>query len=143
MDVHGEAIIHSPWRMPNSIAADPAGRQRGKETGKSCVGILIKMGLPVVTNTKDNKVKDGLEMIRSALRSANGDLPRLLVHKRCKRLIQALETLHYNPKDEEDLKPVKDGPDHAVDALRYLMLHASRSAPRRGEWMDERERGDG
>ena len=86
VDVHGQAIIDSPWTMPKSIAADPSGRQRGKETGKSCVEILIKMGLPVVTNTKDNKVKDGLEMIRWALRSANGDLPRLFVHRRCKRL---------------------------------------------------------
>jgi len=141
VEVHGAAIKNSPWAMPHSIAADPSGRHRGKETGQSCVGLLIKQGLPVTTNWMDNKIKDGLEMIRRALRPANGDVPRLHVHARCKTLIRALETLHYDATRPEDLNPVKDGPDHAVDALRYLMMMASRKAPRYGEWIAERERG--
>ena len=59
--------------------------------------------------------------IRAKLQPATGD-PTLIIHERCEQLIAALESLHYSRTNAHDLNPVKDGPDHAADALRYLVV---------------------
>jgi hypothetical protein len=46
-----------------------------------------------------------------------------MVHRRCATLIESLERYHYDPKDPTREAPIKDGPDHAVDALRYLLTN--------------------
>lgn len=59
--------------------------------------------------------------IRAKLQPATGD-PTLIIHERCEQLIAALESLHYSRTNAHDLNPVKDGPDHAADALRYMIV---------------------
>jgi hypothetical protein len=45
---------------------------------------------------------------------------RLLVHARCVELIEALKRYRFGDRGDG---PVKDGPDHACDALRYLVVN--------------------
>jgi phage terminase large subunit len=52
---------------------------------------------------------------------------RLMVHARCVHLIESLETYRYPADRPEALTPVKDGSDHAVDALRYLVANLDRA----------------
>ena len=63
--------------------------------------------------------------MRTRLAPADGP-PRLWVHRRCGHLIEALETYHFPEDQPESAVPVKDGPDHAVDALRYLVQNLDR-----------------
>ncbi|MGH7244801.1 MAG: hypothetical protein ACREJD_15415 [Phycisphaerales bacterium] len=120
---HVEAILRGNgryWRVPDWIGADPAGKQRQTQTGVSDVQVLASAGLDV--KTRGSEIDAGLGLIRARL--APGDGPaRLLVHERCARLVEALVSYHYKVGDPEDLRPVKDGSDHAIDALRYLVLN--------------------
>jgi hypothetical protein len=53
------------------------------------------------------------------------------VHPRAvQKLIEAMEKYHYAPGGSE--VPVKDGSDHAVDALRYFFVNRNRFETRGG-----------
>jgi hypothetical protein len=85
------------------------------------VQLLTEAGL--VVHKKRTSVKDGLNLVRARLAPADGTPPRLRVHARCEKLIESLERYHYDPSKPESTDPVKDGFDHAVDALRYLITN--------------------
>jgi len=119
LDDHIRAIADSPWPKPAWIGADPAGRQRSDQTGVSPAQQLRKAGHTVRDRPKS--IHAGVLAIRARLQPASGE-PTLIIHERCDRLITALESLHYNRNNPHDLNPVKDGPDHAADALRYLIV---------------------
>jgi len=103
---------------PVWIGVDPAGRQRNDQTGVSAIQAMVRSGLRV--RHRSMAISDGLNLLRARLRPATGSGPRLFVHQRCQRLIESLERYRY-PDQVESLKPIKDGHDHAVDALRYLV----------------------
>lgn len=120
---HAEAILKGNgrfWRVPDWIGADPAGRQHQSQSGKSDVQVLRESGLAV--KTRGSVIMEGLNLIRERLSSADGTV-RLQVHARCTKLIEAFVQYHYRLDDPEDQNPVKDGHDHAIDALRYLVLN--------------------
>lgn len=120
---HAEAILRGNgryWRAPDWIGADPAGKQRQSQSGVSDVDVLKGEGLKV--KVRGSVIQEGLVLIRERLCAADGTV-RLLVHERCKKLIEAFVQYHYKVEDKEDANPVKDGSDHAIDALRYLVLN--------------------
>ncbi len=104
---------------------DPAGRQKESTSGKACTEILAAEGIPCAWRA--SAISDGLELIRAALAPAAGE-PTLVIHPRCKKLIEAFGNYHYPPPGEagDPDKPVKDGPDHAIDALRYFFVNRAR-----------------
>lgn len=105
------------------VACDPAGGGANDQTAESNVTLLRRSGYKV--HTRGSQIVDGVEMIRTGLRTALGEV-RLHIHARCQQLIAALRGYHYRPGGGE--KPVKDGThDHAVDALRYFYVNRSRS----------------
>lgn len=113
------------WPKLAWIGADPAGTQTHEQTGASNVQQMKKAGL--VVRTKKLAMVHGLELIRARLRPAGaGVRPRLFVHARCVKLIESLERYHYDANKTASDVPVKDGPDHAVDALRYLVQNLDR-----------------
>ena len=67
----------------------------------------------------------GTEFLGYEAEKAEGT-PRLLVHARCTTLRECLARYHYARDKPGSLDPVKDGFDHAVDALRYLVLNLDR-----------------
>jgi hypothetical protein len=117
---HVDAIVKSPWPKMSWIGVDPAGNAASDQSGESAVSVLKKAGLAV--RSRGMSIQAGLELIRARLRAASGGPPRLLVHRRCAKLIESLERYRYSPDPESDV-PLKDGSDHAVDALRYLVTN--------------------
>lgn len=108
----------APLPVPEWIGVDPAGRQRSEQTGVSTVEVMRKAGL--VVRDRRMGTNAGLALIRARLRPASGP-PTLFVHGSCEKLIESLERYRYPADQPECLTPLKDGSDHAVDALRYMI----------------------
>lgn len=126
LDEHIRAIkagLGRPWPALAWIGVDPAGDARNDQTGEGSAHILREAGLAV--RARRMGVEQGLSLLRARLKPADGP-PRLLIHERCRRLIESLEKYHFPADRPESLLPVKDGHDHAVDALRYLMVNLDR-----------------
>lgn len=118
LEGHVAAVGESDWPSLAWIGVDPAGRQRSKQTGISDAQALRKLGVTV----RDRRmgVEQGLGLLRARFKPATGP-PTLYVHRRCEKLIESLEKYRYPADRPESLEPVKDGSDHAVDALRYMI----------------------
>ncbi|MBK7406534.1 MAG: hypothetical protein IPJ41_18545 [Phycisphaerales bacterium] len=120
---HARALSEGPGvdgltGPPAWVGVDPAGMGSNGQTGVTDIGVLRGAGLLVQHRARPIHV--GVELVRARLRPAASD-PRLFVHARCARLIECLQRYHYPPDHPESLQPVKDGFDHAPDALRYLV----------------------
>lgn len=102
------------------LAVDPAGHQRSGQTGVSDIQLLRRRGCRVVAPRA--RLRQGLEAVRRRL-----DRGLIRVHPRCVGLIAALRSYRYDPGRPQREEPLKDGPDHACDALRYLVLAADRA----------------
>jgi len=83
--------------------------------------------MPATTRARRAGIAEGLELIRAALSPADRGrtAPRLTVHPRCARFIEAFRSYHYPPSGPAARadRPVKDGPDHLIDALRYFFIN--------------------
>lgn len=125
-----EAANTRPWPRPDWIGADPAGRQRSDQTGLSTIAIWKKAGWLV--RSRPSRIEYGIRAVRRRLKRADGEVT-LRIHQRCRRLIESLMMYHYPPEDPESCTPVKDGHDHAADALRYMVINLDRD-----DWRVER-----
>lgn len=136
IDEHLQQFGTAP--KPAWIGVDPAGAQRNDQTGTSNVALLKKAGL--VVRHRGSGIYEGVQFVRLRLertptRSADdgpvtldtiappSSGPGLLIHARCRKLIEAMQRYHYPEDQPESLNPVKDGHDHLIDALRYLILN--------------------
>jgi Terminase RNaseH-like domain len=113
--IERQASLHG-WPRADWLGVDPAGHQRNSHTGVSDVQALRKLGHTV--KTRRSALRDGIERIRRRL-----DRGTLLIHPRCKRLIDAVRCYHFDVERPQREEPVKDGPDHLCDALRYMVLN--------------------
>lgn len=119
---HAQAIrdgLGREWPTPEWLGVDPAGEAIGGQTGTSPVEDLKAVGLIIKTNR--GAIRAGLELVRARLDPASGE-PRLRIHSRCTHLIECLERYHFPEDKPESVTPVKDGSDHAADALRYMIM---------------------
>lgn len=115
----GEVAAVEGWPVPGAMAwlgIDPAGGQRNSHSGQSDAALLRRAGCRV--RAMRSRVGEGLRLIRRRL-----DHDTLLLHPRCERLIRAMQQYHFDPKSPQSDDPVKDGPDHLCDALRYLLVN--------------------
>ena len=112
-------------RDPGPVAAtfaDPAGWQRSDVTGTGPCQELARAGLRV--RTPRAGILEGVELLRRLLKErAAGEGPGLVVDPSCRWLVRALQEYHWNEAREGALaeRPAKDGADHPIDALRYLL----------------------
>ncbi len=118
LEHHINTIKEAQWPTPRWIAIDPAGAQRSLLTGQSAQSELNRAGLAPFPARAS--IAQGIRAIQRRLSPALGT-PTLFIHQRCEELIRALSVYHYDPDNTDDPNPVKDGPDHAADALRYLI----------------------
>ena len=96
----------------------------GSERVGACTGLLAAAG--IACTWRGSRISDGLELIRTALAPATGK-PTLAIDPRCANLIDAFRNYHYSePGHGEVDTPVKDGPDHCIDALRYFFVNRMR-----------------
>jgi phage terminase large subunit len=129
---HAREILRRDPGPVEMTYVDPAGRQREVGSGRACTDILAAGGIPCAW--RGSPVGEGLELIREALAPAAGE-PALFIHPRCEQMIDALGSYHYPAPGEGGARrevPVKDGPDHAVDALRYFFVNRLRTRLRTG-----------
>lgn len=130
---HIARIRGAAWPSFEWIGVDPAGNQTDGQTGKSAVQVLRQEGFAV----RDRKLRllEGVDMIRGRLRPASETGARLYVHRRCATLISSMERYHFPMNKPESKEPEKDGSDHAVDALRYLVQNLDRPGAKRRSWV--------
>lgn len=122
-----EAIGGRGWPGLRWVGVDPAGGQRQSQTGSTDIALLRDAGMRV--RTRASRIRDGIELVRRRLSPAVGE-PTLVIHPRCRELIGSLTAYHFDPQRPGEGVPVKDGPDHAADALRYLVVNLDRPSGR-------------
>ena len=114
---------------------DPAGWQRSDVTGTGPCQELARLGIRV--RTPHAGVLEGVELLRRLLKPRPGG-PGLVIHPSCRHLIRALEQYHWAEAGGGRLAevPAKDGADHPLDALRYLVtaLFLARGEVRERRW---------
>ncbi len=120
---HIDAMLEDEGRKPAWIGIDPAGWQGNAQTGLSDAQQLQRAGLSV--RARRTTIRAGLDLLRARLRPATGE-PTLFISPECPHLIESLERYHYDMQRPMSEEPAKDGPDHAVDALRYLVTNLDR-----------------
>ncbi len=114
----------------NSVPAmttyvDPAGNAREATSGAACTELLASAGINCCWRA--STINEGLELIRAALAPAFGPA-RLKIDRKCRGLIEAFREYHYplpGSAGQPD-RPIKDGPDHFIDALRYFFINRMR-----------------
>jgi len=116
LEAHLAAIEDRGWDKPQWLGVDPAGGQRNLHTGLTDIQVLRRHGYKVRWRTSG--LQDGIERIRRRL-----DRETLKINPRCKQLIAALTQYHFDPQHHDREAPVKDGPDHLCDALRYMVIN--------------------
>jgi len=130
MDQAVKRMEATDWPRPAWIGVDPAGGQCNRQTGISDIELLRRRGYKVVA--KGAKIDVGVEIIRRRL-----DRGTLRIDPVCTRLIRAMTEYHFDPSNPQNSKPIKDGPDHACDALRYLAVSfefSGAGATEFGQW---------
>jgi len=113
------------WPIPEWTGADPAGHQRSEHTGRSTISLWRDAGWPMRTSA--GTIESGIGAVRRRLKRADGSRG-LFIHPRCEGLIRSLSMYHYPESMPEASQPVKDGEDHAADALRYMIVNLDRAA---------------
>jgi len=111
-----KGLPRSDW-----LGVDPAGNQRNSHTGISDVQALRRRGYLV--RSRRSTLRDGIERVRRRL-----DHQTLLIHPRCVNLIEAMRCYHFDTENVHRQEPVKDGPDHLCDALRYMIVNLEAGA---------------
>jgi hypothetical protein len=127
-------------RDPGPVAAtfaDPAGWQRSDTTGTGPCQELERAGIRV--RTPRAGILEGVELVRRLLKprpAAAG--PGLVVAPSCRWLVRAFQEYHWGGLRDGTLaeRPAKDGTDHPLDALRYLVtgLFLGGSQARERRW---------
>jgi len=117
--------------------ADPAGWQRSDVTGTGPCQELAALGMKV--RTPRAGILEGVEMIRRLLKARPaGAGPGVVIDPSCRWLIRALQEYHWQetPDGRRGERPAKDGADHPIDALRYLVtgLFLRRGTLRERRW---------
>jgi len=125
---HVAELTRRGWPRPAWVGVDPAGRQRSSETGASTIDLLRRAGYRI--RAAQVGLEQGIEVVRRRLSPADGGEPRLVIHPRCERLIEAMACYHFDPDQPRSAIPVKDGHDHAADALRYMLVNMARGGGR-------------
>ncbi|MBL8763457.1 MAG: hypothetical protein JNM07_04225 [Phycisphaerae bacterium] len=109
-----------PWPRPEWFGADPAGHAAHEQTGRSSIGALARLGWRI--RARRAGLREGIHLVKARLRPGAG-ASRIRVASRCDLLLESLERYRYPDHDPETEVPLKDGHDHACDALRYMVLN--------------------
>jgi len=124
LDQNLRAIEQLHWPAQSWVGVDPAGGQRNSQTGKTDIQLLRKRGMTV--RHERASIEQGIEAIRRRL-----DHGTLRLDAKCERLIRAMQEYRFDPSRPSEERPLKEGPqgpDHACDALRYLVINLDRAS---------------
>lgn len=112
------------WRVTKWLGDPKMDDQTGHETGETLMETFRRKGVPL--QKADNDRPNGWARVRAWLRvNPLTGKPFLRVHPRCVYLIRTFGAVMMREDRPEDIDT--EGPDHAVDALRYYVM--GRPAP--------------
>ncbi len=115
---------------------DPAGWQRSDVTGTGPCQELARLGIRV--RTPRAGILEGVELVRRLLKPRPGGEAGLVIDPSCRWLTRAFQEYHWDESSEgrRSERPAKDGADHPIDALRYLVtgLFLQRDRVRERRW---------
>jgi hypothetical protein len=119
-----EHIREMAARDPGPVLAtyaDPAGWQRSDITGTGPCEELARLGMR--PRTPRAGILEGVELVRRLLKDRPGRAPGLVIDPSCRWLCRAMQEYHWIESGGGDRRetPAKDGADHPIDALRYLV----------------------
>ena len=133
---HARAIAA---RDPGPVFAtfgDPAGWQRSDVTGTGACQELAHLGIRV--RTPRAGILEGVELVRRLLKPRPGGAEGLVIDPSCRWLTRAFQEYHWDesPGGRRSERPAKDGADHPIDAMRYLVtgLFLRRGTLRERRW---------
>ncbi|MGD8500379.1 MAG: hypothetical protein PVJ86_07010, partial [Phycisphaerales bacterium] len=110
IDVHAEQMKNRtpvPEEQVASTFCDPAGKSVNDVTGTSVIRELRALG--VMTRFRRSGILEGIELIRRAIRSGDGQ-SSLIISPKCQRLIEAMQCYHYpESRSAAGELPLKDG----------------------------------
>jgi hypothetical protein len=135
-----EHARHMAARDPGPVSAtfaDPAGWQRTDVTGTGPCQELAAIGMKV--HTPHAGILEGVELVRRLMKPRPAaDGPGLVIDPSCRWLVRAFQEYHWDESSQGRLseRPAKDGADHPIDALRYLVtgLCLGRRRTRERSW---------
>ncbi len=99
--------------------ADPSGAAATIASGASVFSQLA--GLGIHCTSRQSRINDGLELVRSRLAPAGGGT-MLFIDPSCAGLIRAFQTYQWDGAGA-GRTPLKNGADHYIDALRYGLVN--------------------
>ena len=73
-------------------------------------------------------VVEGIQQVKKWLSINEAGYPALYIHSNCKKLIKEIKTYRWKPNQRKDTVIKRD--DHALDALRYVLMSLSRHMAR-------------
>jgi len=115
---------------------DPAGWQRSDVTGTGPCQELARLGIRV--RTPRAGILEGVELVRRLLKPRPDGGAGLVVDPSCAWLVRAFQQYRWEetPDGARSERPAKDGADHPIDALRYLVtgLFLRRDRVRERRW---------
>jgi phage terminase large subunit len=118
----------TPARLRRFVAgADVFSKQ---SDGSTVAGQYAKLGLTLRPANMD-RVNGWAEVLQRLGDVEGGITPRLFIHRRCARLIEALPAMQHDPNRPEDVLKVDtdedgNGGDDAADCLRYAVASKPR-----------------
>ena len=124
--IHGsntdEMVQEIKSRYPNrgiTIYPDPASRQRKTSAaGRTDLSILVNAGFRTLTRPRHPAVRDRINAVNSALKSADG-LQKLWIAPKCKAVIRSLSRQIY--KEGTSIPDNNENLSHMNDALGYMV----------------------
>ena len=101
------------------VRADPAMFHTQDDGSRSIAKQFNEMG--VILREANNDRIGGWEVVKNWLSLAPDGLPYLVIGENCNNLVRTIPAQVHDENNIEDLDT--DGEDHAVDALRYMLMH--------------------
>ena len=102
-----------------TIYPDPASSQRKTSAGgRTDLSILQNAGFEVRVRTSHTPVRDRINAVNSALKSANGTA-KVMIHPACKNVIKSLQKQIYKPGTS--IPDNNENLSHMADAVGYLV----------------------
>jgi hypothetical protein len=116
----GEMLTNMELPDPISVAGvlDTACWNRTGMTGPTVGETLLKAGHKL--RRADKNRKQGKIQVHEYLKLSQSGRPRLQIFNTCPNLIRELQSIPLDKRDPEDVDT--HAPDHAYDALRYLIM---------------------
>lgn len=126
ISIHGsntdEMVQEIKSRYPNkgiTVYPDPASRQRKTSAaGRTDLSILVNAGFRTLTRPRHPAVRDRINAVNSALKSADGK-QKLWITTNCKSVIRSLSRQIY--KEGTSIPDNNDNLSHMSDAVGYLV----------------------